>query len=276
MQPGSGVGDAIANAEPKSPETNRYFSEKEIADIAKAAAEAVTKTISEIVEKRLAAMEDRIVKCEQNFTSLQHTSSTEISALRKEVGALKKDISRRAANQATVDRDINDLEQYSRRSHLRIRGLQFKQGEDHKQCVARFFTKDLQVPVCVEDLDAAHPLPSPPSNKTKSNNNNSSRTPQPKQPQMIVRFHARDLRDRVIKARRHLKGKKIVISDDLTAKNQRLLSQLRENDNITNCWSWEGKIFALHHGEQKPRRYKYGAQLPTTRRQNDTQPKQHH
>lgn len=262
---------------PLETETQRYFTEEEIAEIAKAAADAATNKLTSIMEKKLAAMDDRIAKCEQkyqNLSSLQDTTSDEVKGLKEEVSALRRELKSRDTHQSALECEINNLEQYSRRSNIRIRGLKPLREENFKQCVARFCTQNLQVPVYVEDIDAAHPLPLPPT-RPLSTDNTRSNQPKPKLPQIIVRFHARELRDHVIKARSVLKNKGIVISEDLSARNQHVLSQLRENENIKNCWSWQGKIFGLHHHEQKPRKYKYGAELPpTTKVQGATHLKQ--
>ena len=253
MQTGTSYATA---ADPKSQGNRRYLTEEEIAEIAKAAAdaatEAATKKIADIIEKKLATMEKKLNKCEQkcqDLNSLQQKASSEIEQLKGEVKTLRGEMK-------SQEFKINDLEQYSRRSHLRIRGLRMTKGEDCKKHVARVCTEELQVPVRVEDLDAAHPLPLPLSAKNATNNQRL------KLPQVIVRFHARDLRDRVIRARKHLRGKNIVISEDLTAQNQRLLTQLRKNEEITDCWSWHGKIFGINRNEQRPRQYRSLEDIP--------------
>ena len=57
---------------------------------------------------------------------------------------------------------------------------------------------------------------------------------QPLRPPVIVRFSssARDRRDEIIKRRKQLKGSGIVIYEDLTERNQKLLNRLFNNDNI--------------------------------------------
>ncbi|ELT93519.1 hypothetical protein CAPTEDRAFT_194122 [Capitella teleta] len=100
----------------------------------------------------------------------------------------------------TLEKETNHLEQYSRKSHLRINGMKVVRGEghavDYKQQVSNFVSHTLRdkggVPISLnpEDIDAAHPLPSKNPNDI---------------PTIIVRFHAREKRDKVIAARRQLK-----------------------------------------------------------------------
>lgn len=128
----------------------------------------------------------------------------------------------------------NRNEQYSRRNNIRIRGLTTTMGEDSKDSVTKFLNNQLnitgkegnRIQITRGDLDAAHPLPNQPS--------------QP--PVTIIKFHDRETRDLVMKHRRHLKGKKIVLSDDLTKPHQKLLSNLRDSPGIESAWSWNGKV----------------------------------
>lgn len=145
-----------------------------------------------------------------------------------------------------AERATNQLEQYSRRSHIRIHGLSLDKSVDCKQSVCNFINTNLKdrqgkhMSLALSDLDAAHPLP----NKDKT-----------KPPAVIVRFHERDLRDSVIAARRQLKGKRVRISEDLTAKNAKLLHQLQSSDKYESAWSWQGKIFAKQNSSSRPQRF---------------------
>lgn len=162
----------------------------------------------------------------------------------------------------------NHLEQYSRRSHLRIHGLPIPEGGDCKHVVAGFISKHLKdrdgnsVLCSVTDFDAAHPLPLPKAIKDKD-------TTTPKTtliPSIIVRFHSRDLRDRVMYARRSLKGKrssrdapKFRITEDLTGRNAALLRRLQEQAKEPNgpyeaAWAWEGRIYVKTKGERKAKK----------------------
>jgi hypothetical protein len=149
----------------------------------------------------------------------------------------------------------NKLEQYSRRSHIRIHGLKLQRGVNCKQAVCNFINDNLKnknkQPLGVNpfDLDAAHPLPlhqkkeDPTTTLAKQQNDR----PKPERlPVIIVRFHCRDLRDAVIKSRRQLKDTGISITEDLTTKNAALLYKLQHSEHFQSAWSWEGKIFARH------------------------------
>ena len=213
-------------------------------------AAAASNKVATMLEAKLIAYDQRLQKCEEQIKVIEKRHEKEVSQLKDKLKKMQEEIEKRSTS--FLEEEINNLEQYSRRSHLRIRGLQLPTGRSHKESVAQFCARELQVPVRPEDLDDAHPIPSRSIASTPPRST-------PAAPQVIVRFHARELRDRVIKARSCLKGKGITISEDLTSKNQQLLSELRTKENVENAWSWQGKIFALHHHERKPRRYRYGA-----------------
>lgn len=159
----------------------------------------------------------------------------------------------------------NRLEQYSRRSHLRIQGLELPSHKDCKQAVAEFISNKLTerngtaIKITRDDLDAAHPLPTrprtpPASSDATTADATDATTPTKTTPAIIVRFHQRELRDKVIRARRCLKKSGITIQEDLTAKNAKLLKEMKSDIAYSSAWTWEGKVYALPKGQTKPRR----------------------
>lgn len=163
--------------------------------------------------------------------------------------------------------EINDLEQYSRRSHIRIRGLEVRRGETYKAAVVRLCSTKLHVPIRMEDLDAAHPLPQSTRRTSlkqplQQGQQQQSQQTQQHLPNIIARFHGRDQRDAVIKARSILKGTRTVVSEDLTAKNQDLLRRLGASKNYTSSWSWMGKIYAIPRGEKNAKKMSIMDNIP--------------
>lgn len=165
----------------------------------------------------------------------------------------------------------NRLEQYSRRSNLRIRGLQIPKGADCREKVVEFINNNIKATdgtgpqITARDIDAAHPLPSRPKKTTAettlkaaadATSEATSKAPaQTASDVVIVRFHERDTRDAIIRARRSLKGSSVTIQEDLTRANAALLFRLSKTPEISSAWSWEGKIFGLVAGIKKPQRY---------------------
>jgi hypothetical protein len=184
-----------------------------------------------------------------------------MTATDERIKSLEKCITDLRKQHKQQEQSMNDLEQYSRRSHLRIRGLHIQRNESCKTAVARFCTTKLGVTICEDDLDAAHPLPTRSStlltssqqshynmlNQENTNIKNRIQDPAP----IIVRFHRRDQRDSVIKARSALKGTRITVTEDLTAENQKLLQRLQKATTISSAWSWNGKILYTLKGCRK-------------------------
>ena len=152
----------------------------------------------------------------------------------------------------------NHLEQYSRRSHLRIRGLRLTGESNCKTEVASFINSRLKkasgspFALSASDLDAAHPLPS--RNREEADANGTAQPPT-RPPTLIVRFHSRDVRDEILRSRRQLKASGISIAEDLTGKNARLLTTLTESKDFDAAWSWAGKVYAKPHGSNSVRRF---------------------
>jgi len=61
----------------------------------------------------------------------------------------------------------------------------------------------------------------------------------------LVQFRYRDDRDKVIRARKSLKGTKYAITEDLTSLNLKTMNRLKNDENVRNTWSWNGKLFAI-------------------------------
>ena len=129
----------------------------------------------------------------------------------------------------------NDNEQYNRRNNLRIHGIA---PNDNCRALAVDFIKNVLHLSGIEeqDIEAAHsafPL-APQATSTTT-----------RRPVVLVRFHQRDHRDKVIRARRNLKGSKYAVTEDLTSLNIKTMNRVKNNELVQNVWSWNGKIIAL-------------------------------
>ena len=250
--------DDIQMPADSSQSTSITITKAELDDLVKRMVNDAMKTSTEFFESKVLELGEQCAKQEREISQLTHQ------------------IQKLEINQ-------NHLEQYSRRSHLRIYGLQITDGVNCKEAVAEFVRTHLknvdgeQINCAASDIDAAHPLPLVQSIKDDgpkddgpqaAGASSDSQQTHPKTnririPAIIVRFHERDVRDSIIKARRSLKGKrscpeapKFRIVEDLTAKNAALLKRLQNQETIIqDAWTWEGKVFALRKGERKARRF---------------------
>ena len=130
----------------------------------------------------------------------------------------------------------NDLEQYMRRSNLRIFGLDVSKEKDCVGKAATYLRDALSILLDPSDVEVAHVVPS--HKKIKSTGSAPDR-----KTVILIRFRSKASRELVMKHRRKLKNTGISISDDLTAWNMEILRNLRDDDRIENTWSWNGKLF---------------------------------
>jgi signal transduction histidine kinase len=252
------------------------FSKEDLNGYIKIGIEAALVKVEEDFELKLAALTARLNSVEADNQDLrEQLASVQMdSQLAEERAEKQRKKTDRLAEEQSASlnalRDsirrheslINDLEQYSRRSHLRIRGLKVLEGESYKGAIVRLCKNRLNVHLEETDLDDAHPLPTPAPKKPTATNG----LPPPSLPPpvMIARFHRRELRDAILRARSQLKGQNIAISEDLTAPNQKLLKKLYDSDCIVSSWSWMGKIYGISRGETRAKRYTIHDNIPTS------------
>ena len=126
----------------------------------------------------------------------------------------------------------NDLEQYTRKSSVRIFGLEDEKNEEIAITIAKvnnLLNDKLHMDTKESDINIAHRL-GPYTNK--------------KCRPVIVRFMSRQHKIETIKRRKALAKSRYVIKEDLTKENENLIYELQNSDNVEAAWSNEGKIFA--------------------------------
>jgi hypothetical protein len=128
---------------------------------------------------------------------------------------------------------VNDLEQHTRKSSIRIFGMNDGNKDEtitETSCVVtKLLNEKLGMQVEAEDIDIAHRLG----------------RYQPGKPRPIIaKFMTRRHKIETIQKRRALKGTRIVIREDLTPFNQSLLKEVNDLGSVHSAWSHDGKIFA--------------------------------
>ena len=100
--------------------------------------------------------------------------------------------------------------------------------------VSNFFTTELGVTVNEPDIDRVHRV---------------GKRGAPAR-QMIVKFKSYHAKDKVVKSRSKLKGKKgFYINEDLTLFSLDLLRKARLAKHVYHAWAADGKIFVKLHDE---------------------------
>lgn len=223
--------------------------------------DAVAAAVQQFSTSYTALLNEKLTQIEEKIDSLTMTVEVSVEKLSKADEALQRKCdSMERTMQSLLTRchlmesAHNDLEQYGRRNNLLFRGLEAKEGESSEQTVCNFINNTLSVVdsskkrmmITPIDIDIAHPL------STKNDNH-----------VMIAKFVHRSTKMAVIRSRRQLKGKAMSLSDDLTQKNQQILTKLRENPCVDKSWAWDGKVFAILKHQTRSRIFTLKDPLPS-------------
>ena len=147
----------------------------------------------------------------------------------KEIAELKEDLTSLKEKFFQVDKTLDRQEQYSRRNCLLVHGLEEKNNEDTDQEIINITKNDLAEEITIHDIDRTHRL-----GKRKLDNN----VPRP----IIVKFTRYNVRNRIFKTEKKLKGKAVSITKSLTKRRVVELKKAREMYGFNNVWSQDGKI----------------------------------
>ena len=183
----------------------------------------INQTIEKIVE-RVEKLDDRTVELEGRVFDMGHSiskleeSNTKLemdnSELRNRVSELKY------AEQVRAN-ELNELQQYTRRNSIRIYGIDDpdKSEASHvtSERVIKLLNNELGMTVQPRDIDITHRM---------GRFNPSGNRP------IICKFVSRTVKIQTINMRRKLKGKAVVIREDLTIKNAKLLEKVSTLENV--------------------------------------------
>ena len=188
--------------------------------------ENVKSFTGEVLEK-LDKMEAQMLELEAKNVAV----SKEVKVIKAKNNRLEHNINDHDIRVQQLERDMNELEQYSRRSHLRIYRIPEPakgQKEDVMKKVCGIFTDLVGVKIMPEDIEVAH---------------RAGRVGDRARP-VLVRFFDRKKRDTILQNRRKLKGKNIVVDEDLTFRNYKLLKAAQNHSATLSVWSSNGRVIA--------------------------------
>ena len=133
-------------------------------------------------------------------------------------------------------KEIDDLEQYSRRNCLLLHGVVEMNAECTDDIIIKTCAEELGIDVKQEDLDRSHRL-----GKVKRNDNK----PRP----IIVKFARYAVRNKVFSNKKKLKGKKLLITESLTVYRMKLLDEARQKYGVRNVWTYDGRVMYKENNE---------------------------
>ena len=196
-----------------------------------------------MLESLLSAFDQRIEKLESRVKELEQTNTE----LKKKLDCGEPDFKRVISIQESL---IVELEQYSRRTNIKIFGVTESAGrdkEDTLNVVSNIIKDKLELDVG-KNIIVAHRIPS-----------RNTAAPRP----IIVKFLHPSTQEMVLRSRRKLKGRPISISDDLSFCMQNVLNRAKHHDMVKDAWSCRGKIFYQVKGSEQIRQLKFGEPVRT-------------
>ena len=159
-------------------------------------------------------------------------------------GLIEENQTLRAANAELYDkldkqqRDLNDLQQYSRRRNLRIFNLKETNNEtadDTEKLVCKTISDVLKIKTTPDIVDACHRVPwsgDPPKFKDGKT--------RPRD--IIIQFKSRKDRDLIFSVKKRCKDQGFSLGEDLTAVNAKLCMAVHKHHGFQASWSSSGKI----------------------------------
>ena len=137
---------------------------------------------------------------------------------------------------ALLESDLEECQQYSRRTNILIHGVEEKRDEDTDKIAHELVTERLGVPVIDRDIARSHRL----GRKTDG-------TSRP----IIVRLLSYRQKKSIYDQKKKLKGTGFVITENLTRKRYALYKQCKEKFGMKNVTTLDGRIYR-YTGNQLP------------------------
>lgn len=172
----------------------------------------------------------------------------ELTSVRAELVSVKSELKKLQQTVKQVITKTDDLEQYSRRSCLRIAGIAEEQGEDVRKIVMDLANR-VEADIRPDDIDRAHRVGKPRimgQNGGSQGNTNAARVQRGRE--IIVKFQSHTARLNFLRGRAKLRDAraKIFITEDLTKLRNSLAfecRQLKRDKQINKTWIYGGNVY---------------------------------
>ena len=234
------VTDAIHDAIPESKTTSAKIGTR-----SKLSGNIDSNLIGDIVTQVVNAVQPMI----QSIVTAAVTASTSqmLSFWSDSIKSMKSDACTMKRVIKSQEKDIDKLEQYSRRENVKIYGLIEEENENTDERVIKLFN-DIGVEFDVNDISVSHRI-------GKISRNNDDTRPRP----LIVKLLRRNKKTEIMKNKKRLKDKphykNVYINDDLTQLRAKIIAELRKDDAIKQVWTIDGKIFCIQmNGDKETKR----------------------
>ena len=193
---------------------------------------------------------------------VEHQVALKTETLTKEVSDLRKDLTKAQADLKNVTIRNDDLEQYSRRSCLRISGIKEDGTEDTTQLVLNL-AGEVGADTSIDDIDRSHRVGRFQEHNA-ADDSFGDISDEPEQPfksrEIIVKFKNYDARLKLLKGRATLREKKrkVYINEDLTKTRKNISYECRKlkkdsRSKVSRTWVFNGNVFILDDHDNKIR-----------------------
>ncbi|KAK9729432.1 hypothetical protein QE152_g15953 [Popillia japonica] len=163
---------------------------------------------------------------DEEFLSSLVKRASEKLGLQKIINSTSQKVTELEKENLSLKRKIDELEQHSRKSNLRINGIDEVRGEDLNKTVLSVLRDKMQIDVKNEDISLCHRI-------GKQENQ--------KRP-IILKLASLRLRQQILANRRFLRKTTIFISEDLTTERYKLLKICRSTFGGKSVWVSNGTI----------------------------------
>ena len=203
--------------------------------------------VKEYIQSHAARIVDEYVSSEKFKQSLAECLNFDASELMDRVTAAEEkvnnlteidmNITELEDKYSQLSAELDNLEQYTRRTNIRLYGIPENEEENTDVLAMNFFKDELNVPVAKEDISRSHRI-------GRKSSPTSGRKPRP----IIVRLARHNTKVELLTRRRLLKEKRrpFNIQEDLTLSRRKILTYLSqdiEEGIISKVWTIDGTIF---------------------------------
>ena len=192
-------------------------------------------SLGEALRKEMDGIRKQLQLAEGRLLELE----SEVREKDKVIKQLQKQQDSNSEEILKLRRGMNEAEQYSRRTCVRLYGIPENANENTDQVMIDLAAGKLGIEIPRQEIDRSHRV-GPPRRPHESTGVVPSRP-------ILVKFATYRTREQVLRNRRRLKGTKIGIEEDLTSENRALLKEAKQKvdqiGKLNAAWSVDGKIF---------------------------------
>jgi hypothetical protein len=174
--------------------------------------------------------------------------SMDILNNKSEISDLKTEIDHLKENNYTLQHQIEEAEQYSRRNCLLLHGVPEQNKEDTTITAINEISSRLGIPIKADHIDRSHRLGKPKIMPPSDSDNKPNPRP------IIIKFVSYSQRAAVYLVKSKLKKTHLLITESLTTTRMEIYRKalaLRKAGLIETVWSQDGRIFIINNQEKR-------------------------